>query len=279
MAFLFSTTQMLAATLDQFLPWLTPNHLALGTPSSAFVKAHPLAQELFSNERRPGEPFNGGLAEKLPDGSIFLYGFADDRLASVNWATGSRDRTAERLPAVRNALIRVHGQPTAEYAARVDSTGSIAHIVREVYRPTIDQDYVICLLGTSEGVEVALTNEELQRKRGIKTSRETYEEAVRAVSTVVKPNEQPSKLVDFLAAEREKAETPQPDANPKPPIPQPPTPSTQVPTTTLLPSTPVARIAESPAVAAEHRAPVWLWVIGIAALTVIALLARKRRSN
>jgi len=206
-----------SATVDQLLPWVTSNSSDFGSLFSDFAKAHPTAQDISFNERPPGEPFNGGMSEELPDGSVFLYGFVDDRLASINWASGTRVNISEQVRAIRNDLLRTHGQPTVETGARVDSRGSIARIVREVYRPTIDKDYVITLLGTTEGVEVALTNEAIQRKHGIKTTRQTYEEAARAVSAVVQPNEKPSELVDYLAAERAKAETPQPDANPKPP--------------------------------------------------------------
>jgi hypothetical protein len=264
-----------SATVDQLLPWVTSNSSDFGTLFSDFAKAHPTAQNTSFNERPPGEPFNGGMLEELPDGSVFLYGFIDDRLASINWASGTRVNILERVRAVRNDLLRTHGQPTIETGARVDSSGSIARFIREVYRPPTEPDYVICLNATSEGVEVALTNEAIQRKHGIKTTRQTYEEAARAVSSVVPPNEKPSALVDYLAAERAKAETPPPDAQPKSPTPELPAPSTPVPTATPAPTTPVA---QTPAIAAERRSPVWPWVVGILALVVIVAFALKRRA-
>ncbi len=266
------------ATVEQLLPWLAPNTLAFGTPFSDFTISHPSATELFPNERLAGGAFNGGVAEELSDGSAFIYGFADGRLASIDWVSNPSGRIAETLLAARNALIRVHGQPTVETAARVDVRGSIARIEREVYRPTIEKDYVICLMATSEGVEVALTNEAIARKHGVNTSRQTYEEAAKSISSVVQPNAKQSELVDYLAAERKKPEAPQPDAKPKPPNPQPPTPSTPFPAATPLPSKPVAKVAESPAPVVERESSAWPWVVGIAALIAIIVVALKRRA-
>ena len=216
------------------------------------------------------------MSEELPDGSVFLYGFVDDKLSSVNWASGSRVNMAERFRAVRNELIRVHGQPTVETGARVDSLGSIARIVRDVYRPTIETDYMICLMATSEGIEVALTNEAIARKHGINMALQTYEEVTKAISSVVSPSEKPSDLVDYLAAERKKDETSQPDASPKPPTPQPPPPSTPVPAAKPLSSPPVAKVVESPALVIERKAPLWPWLVGILTIIVIAALALSR---
>lgn len=56
------------------------------------------------------------------------------------------------------------------------------------------------------------------------------------------------------------------------------TPSPPVATVTPLPSAPVEKVAETPAVTAERTASVWPWLVGIAALTVIAWLVLKRRT-
>lgn len=260
-----------SATLDQLLPWLSENPLALGTSYSTFAETHPDAQNPLLPERPKDGPFNGEMFEGVGTDSVWIYTFAHGELVSIDWA--SEVNVEGTVQVVRDALKRAHGQPLVETAARLDRRGSIACIVREVYRPTIEKDCVISLLATTEGVEVALTNEAIARKHGINTSRQTYEEAAKAISSVVPPTEKPSELVDYLAAERAKAETPQPDANPKPPTPQSPMPSTRVATAPPLPSTPLAKIAESPALGVGHKLPVWPWVVGMAALTLIALTA------
>ena len=56
-----------------------------------------------------------------------------------------------------------------------------------------------------------------------------------------------------------------------------PAPSTPVPTATPTPSSPAPTVAESPA-PPERKSPVWPWVVGIAALIAIVMLALKRRS-
>ena len=64
-----------------------------------------------------------------------------------------------------------------------------------------------------------------------------------------------------------------------PPLPAPnsPSPSTPVSTATPAASSPAPTVAESLAPAVDHKSPVWPWLVGIAALTVIALLVWKRR--
>jgi hypothetical protein len=256
--------RLVSATLDQLLPWLSEPSLALGTSYSTFVETHPDAQNPLFPKRPKDGPFNGELFEGLGTDSSWIYTFARGELVSINWA--SAVNVEGTIKVVRDVLMRAHGQPVIETAARVDRRGSIARIVREVYRPTIDKDCVICLMATSEGVEVALTNEAIARKHGINTSRQTYEEAAKAISSVVQPSEKQSDLVDYLAAEREKAETPQPAANPKPPTLQPPTPSTPVA---------VAKAVESPAPLIERKAPVWPWLVGILAIIVVAAFELK----
>ena len=270
-----SITQALSATVEQLLPWLAPNTLALGSSYSAFVQTHPDAQNPLLSERPKDGTFNGEMLEGVGTNSPRIYTFAKGELVSIDWT--SSVNVAGTLAVVRNALIQAHGQPTIETAARIDSRGSITRIIREVYRPTVDKDCVICLMATSEGVEVAVTNESIQRKHGIKTTRQTYEDGVRAVSAVVQPNEKSSQLVDYLAAERKKAEAPEPDANPKLPTPQPTVPSPTIPAASSSPSTPAANVAQRPLPVVEPKSPVWLWVLGIAVLVVIAAVASKRR--
>jgi len=77
---------------------------------------------------------------------------------------------------------------------------------------------------------------------------------------------------------RVREQTPRPDANPMAPVPQLPKPSTPVPTATPAPSAPAPLVVESPAPVVEHKPPVWPWLVGIVALTVIALLVWKRRT-
>ena len=268
------TGRAASATLDQLLPWLPANSLALGISYSTFLETHPDAKTPLIPDRPTDPQFNGEMFEGSGTSLLWIYVFAKGEIVSIDWA--SSVNVEGTLQVVRNALMKAHGQPTIESGARVDSRGSIARFVREVYRPTIEQDYVICLNATSEGVEVALTNEAVARKHGVNTTRQTYEEAAKAISSVVPPSEKPSALVDYLAAERAKADTPPPDANPKPPAPQPPTPSIPVPTARPSPSTPVAKVDESPASVVERKSPVWPWFVGILVIIGIAALALSR---
>ena len=57
-----------------------------------------------------------------------------------------------------------------------------------------------------------------------------------------------------------------------------PAPSPPVPAATSLPSTPIAKAAERPATVVERKSPTWPWVVGVAALSMIALLVWKRRA-
>lgn len=57
-----------------------------------------------------------------------------------------------------------------------------------------------------------------------------------------------------------------------------PAPAPPVPNATPTLSSPAPTVVESPAPVVEHKSPVWPWVVGIAALTVIALLVWKRRA-
>jgi hypothetical protein len=218
------------------------------------------------------------MSERFGDGSLMLYSFVNNELASIDWTSKPGPEMEEKLVSVRNSLTRVHGQPVSEFEARVDSQGSIAKIVSEVYRPNIEKDCVVRLVAISTGIEVNATDEAVYRRHGRSTARESYEEAVRAVSAVVQPNENPSELVDYLAAKKGKAAMPQPSVSQKVPTLQPPMPSAPVPTGTPLPSTPVSKVAESPALMVEHKSPAWPWIVGIAALTVLALLVLKRRA-
>lgn len=55
-------------------------------------------------------------------------------------------------------------------------------------------------------------------------------------------------------------------------------PPTPIPTATPAPLLPTPTVAENPAPVVERKSPVWPWLVGIAALTVIALLVWKRRT-
>lgn len=86
------------------------------------------------------------------------------------------------------------------------------------------------------------------------------------------------KLERAIARVTSEARTTPPEPSPTPPIPRPLMLSTPVPAATPLPSAPVAKVAETPVVVAEPQAPVWPWVVGIAALAVIGWLVLKRRT-
>ena len=216
------------------------------------------------------------MFERLGDNTLWIYEFVNDELASIAWSSSVNIK--ETFGTVRGAHLQSHGQPAVEYAARVHSQSSIAKIVREVYQPPIAKDCVICLFATSDGVEVRLTDESIYRKHCLSTSRQSYEATVQALSKIAQPDANSSVFVDYLAAARTKAETPQPDASPQPPIPQPPTPSTPVPTAMPASALPSPAVAESPAPVVEGKSPLWPWLVGILALIVIAALALKRRA-
>lgn len=65
---------------------------------------------------------------------------------------------------------------------------------------------------------------------------------------------------------------------PKPPSPQPPAASTLAPAAKSLPSTPVAEVAGIVAPIVDRKAPVWPWLVGVAALVVLVAFALKRRA-
>lgn len=212
----------------------------------------------------------------MSDGSLLMYVFINNELAGIAWASKKSERLDQTVLIVRNALVRAHGQPTIESAARLDSQGSVAKITREVYRPPIDKNCVVSLVATSEGVEVQIADETIYKKHGRPLLRQSYEEAVEAVSAVVKPTEKQSTIVDLLAASKVNAEGRQEAINPEPL-------SSELPATpsragTSGPSALVSTVAESPKLVAASKTPMWRWGIGIAALVVIIMLAFRRRA-
>jgi hypothetical protein len=70
-----------------------------------------------------------------------------------------------------------------------------------------------------------------------------------------------------------------PESAPEPALVAPPSPTPPSRTATSAPAAPVPAptVAESPARVVERKSPVWPWLVGIAALTVIAVLLFKRR--
>jgi hypothetical protein len=63
------------------------------------------------------------------------------------------------------------------------------------------------------------------------------------------------------------------------PTPAAPAPATSVPTATpSVPPQPATSVAQTPDATVERKSPVWPWLVGIAALSVIALLVWKRRA-
>ena len=83
------------------------------------------------------------------------------------------------------------------------------------------------------------------------------------------PRQEPSQLFDYLAAEREKPEAPQPDAKPKLLVEQLPTPSTRIA---------AAKIIGTPVLSVEQRASIWPWIVGISAVLMVVVLVSKRRA-
>lgn len=103
---------------------------------------------------------------------------------------------------------------------------------------------------------------------------EAHAESVRGmVDKAVAP---PVPIVDLLPKVTVASGTPTP-AEPSPPVPQPSKAATPAATATFAPSSPTSAVAENLAPVIERKSPVWPWVIGILALTVIAMLVWKRR--
>lgn len=195
-------TSAFSASIEQFLPWVAPNSLVFGATYAVFCQSRPSATQLSMVEQKSGEPFNGGMSEILPDGSMLMYGFRNDSLESVSWAARPSNKIEGLLMTVRRSLLETCGEPSSGTTGRVDSQGSVAQIVWEDYRPRANNDYLITLVATSEGIEVNLINESAAKMLGINTTHKTHEEVMRAVSSLIQPEAKPSKLIDYLEAAR-----------------------------------------------------------------------------
>jgi hypothetical protein len=275
-SFLTSATG-LAVTIEDHLPLLKPNPTELGTGFLDFLKTHPLAKDLSLTERKSGIAFTGMLSEDQPDGSLVLYGFTDNELASLTWASKATGNLSRRLKIIRDEIIQLHGSPRQlEYAARMDSGGSIAKVAREVFQSKLNNKCVICLMATSGGIEVFLTDESVFEKHGRLNTRQTYEDAVKAVGDSIPSNSNPSTIVDYLVAARADAEQPKSTESQTPslkPIEAPPPSQPKVsPKPTLS--------AEALHEPAKPKSATWLWwLIGLSlgGLAFIANALRKRR--
>jgi len=276
---LLLVTSVFPASVEQFLPWVTPNSLVFGTTFAVFCQTRSSATQFSMEEQKTGESFNGGMSETLPDSSILIYGFLNNNLESVRWAARPSTKIKGLLITVRSSLLETCGEPSSGTTGRIDSLGSVAQIVWEDYRPRADKDYLITLVATSEGIEVNLMNEAVAKKRGIKTTHETYEEVARAVSSLVKPEAKPSKLVDYLAADRvntqqskdEKSDPANRNAS-ELPLDSPP-----------KASAPDNRNQTSPSLESPERtktsSPTWLWLFGVLILGVLAFIANALRKH
>lgn len=198
-ALLLSQILAVSATLDQFLPWVAPCSLVLGTPKDDFMKVRPAAMDISGKERNPGAPFNGSLYEKMQDDSYFVYIFLDDKFAAASWGAPASAEVAKKIIAIRSSLIQTSGEPTSGTTGRVKKHGGIAPIIWEQYRPRMDQNYRITLKANSEsGIEVDLINELDASKRGIRTIPSTYEDVVQSLPKSVQLSGGTSVLVDLL---------------------------------------------------------------------------------
>ena len=188
-----------SATLDQFLPWLSPNPLSFGTSFADFKKVRPAAVDISGKEVTTGQPFEGGLFERMTDGSYFLYSFYDDKFEATYWGNPASSEVIKLLLVVRDSLLQTCGEPTFGTSGRIKTDGGVAKIVWEQYRPRMDQNYRITLKANSEsGIEVFLFNESEANKRSIKTDNPTYEEVAQSLPLSVQTSDSPSVLVDLL---------------------------------------------------------------------------------
>ena len=267
----------ISATLEQFWPWVAPNRLAFGTSYADFSKSHPSAEQFTMYENKPGEPYNGGLLEKLPDGSKFIYNFLNGKLESAAWIYPPNEAAAKMVYTIRDSLSRTCGKPTFGTTGRLKTNGGRVPIVWEQYRPNMDKDYQITLMATSEGgIEVDLYNETEVSKLGIKTIPATYEEVEKAVSPMDPPGEQVVPFIDFLAAARADSK-PAEDQNPKDPGQEP---ASNLPgTNDPKPDTPDSGATEA---APEKNSISRQWMLGsliLALLVWIAFALRKRKQG
>jgi hypothetical protein len=283
LALLLSRSLALSATLDQFWPWLSPNSLALGTSFDDFKKIRPAAinlSELDISGRgvKPKEPYEGGLLERLPDGSIFGYSFFDDKLVAGNWGKSASPETAKLLLTVRNSLLQTCGEPTFGTTGRIKSQGGVARIVWEQYRPKMDQNYKITLKANSQsGIEVDLINVAVASQRGIKTVPPTYEEVLQSLPLSLQTSDSTGVLVDLLDDARAGKLPVAPESRP------PPSELDESPDPTLQPEGPKEAPEPKPAAMppSDEATPSTPWsivVVMIAAALGLIWLLLKRRS-
>jgi hypothetical protein len=272
-----SSVSALAVTIEDHLPLLRPNLTKLGTGFPEFIKAHPLAKDLSLSERKPGALFTGMLSEDQGDGELVVYGFTDDDLASLTWASKAAGNVSERIKTVREEIVRLHGPPKKiEYAARMDANGAIGKITREVFQSKWDTECVICLMATSFGIEVELTDESVFEKHGRVNIRENYEDAVKAVGKAIPSDPNAFTVVDYLPAARDDAERPK-EAEPETPSPKAIDVDPQMP---LAGSSKPKRSAGPAAMITGRPSTSLLWWMSgpaVVALVLLAKVVRKRR--
>jgi hypothetical protein len=273
----FSQITGISATLEQFWPWIAPKPLAFGTSFADFSKSHPSAAQFTMYENKPGEPYNGGLLEKLPDGSKFIYNFLNGKLESAAWIYPPNEGAARMVYTIRDSLSRTCGKPTFGTTGRLKTHGGRVPIVWEQYRPNMDENYKITLKATSEGgIEVDLFNETEVSKHGIKTVPLPYIEDQQAINPEDAPGEQVAPFIDFLAAARAESKQPE-DQNPEDPSQEP---ASKLPATNdPKPDQPDSRATEA---APENNSISRQWMLGsliLALLVWIAFALRKRKQG
>ena len=272
-------TSVLSASIEQFLPWVAPNSLVFGTTFATFRQERPSATQLSIEDQKAGEPFSGGMSEILPDGSMLMYGFRNDNLESVRWTARPTNKIQDLVRTVRSSLLETCGEPSSGTTGRVESYGSVAQIVWEDYGPKENRDYLISLVATSDGIEVSLMNESAAKTLGIKTTHETYEEVLRAVSSLVQPEAMPSKLVDYLAVARgdaqqsRHAESDTIDRKTAE-VPSRPSPKVSASEDKRITSSPL-KLPEPP----KHALSVRLWLLGGLILGVLVFMANALRKH
>lgn len=276
-ALVLTSATALSVTIEDHLPLLKPNLTELGMGFPEFLKAHPLAKDLSLSEHKPGTLFTGMLREDQSDGSLILYGFTDNDLASLTWASKATLNLPEHLKIVRGEIIKLHGFPRQlEYAARMDSNGSIAKVAREVFQSKLNNKCIICLMATSGGIEVFLTDESVFEKHGRLNTRQTYEDAVKAVGDSIPLNSNPSTIVDYLVAARADDEQQKKSAETETASSK----TIEIPAQTSSAASPKpAPSAEPVPGLTEPPSTSWLWWLGGLALVTLAFIANALRKH
>lgn len=222
----------------------------------------------LSNPRPPGEATQAAmklLAFAKTDAAVDVIApYLRHQLPRV------RERAAENLritqnpkavPPLKAALLEEEGRLPAALIANPDTEASVATLTTQFRALSmIRSDDALAALDAS-----------LDRLRKRYGASEVGGELLRQLQHV--------RETGGIQEYRRDTASSVPVEPPQPPAPAPSTPALATPhaTTTSASQAPATPIAQNPAATVEQRAPLWPWLVGIAALIVIALLVWKRR--